>query len=226
MWLLLFAPLLVLCSGDNEFDICKTDPNKACLSDLRKLDFPETEKDLEKICPVIKDYIKCLGRYDEICSANLFPVPEQYGNILSLVGDVCNKDSQFHKAIVESLPCIESGIIKRNATCFKSQEELLNSYFEYLHSEGREVDSKEEHTKHMCLRFLHEVSCVAEYVAKGCTTFGRDAFLEGMRRTGLPFERCSHDVMRELSSIVEKLDLEETAKISLRIMFAKMLQNN
>ncbi|XP_035211339.1 uncharacterized protein LOC118185570 [Stegodyphus dumicola] len=226
MWLLLFSPLLVLCSGNNEFDICKTDPNKACLSGLRELDFPETEKDLEKICPLIEDYIKCLGRYDEMCSTKLFSLPGQYGNILSLVDDICNKDSQFHKAIVEGLPCIGHGIINRNATCFNSQEELLNSYFEHLHSEDREVDSKEEHTKHMCLRFLHEVSCVGEYISKGCTTSGRDAFLDGMRRIGLPFERCSHDIIRDLSSTAEKLDLEETAKVPLRITFAKMLQND
>ncbi|KFM59590.1 hypothetical protein X975_20056, partial [Stegodyphus mimosarum] len=208
--------------------LCDKDSFEICAKpDTFPVSLPENEDDLNKICPVILEFTQCTWDYEEICSpeAEMAKNRRHFKGLLDVLEDICREDSSLHKAVSENAKCLKVSIQELNSTCYESTEHALALYSEMRKKTTEETDSEsiaeENWNSHMCFFHVYDISCLAEDAEKRCGSTAKHVVVEMVRRIAYFEWTCPPDILKELPSIVELLELEEGEKIRLRGILRK-----
>ncbi|XP_035213755.1 uncharacterized protein LOC118187607 isoform X3 [Stegodyphus dumicola] len=232
MWFLLFAYFIALSSanlanehlcGQGSFEICAK-------PDTFPVSLPENEDDLDKICPVILEFTQCTWDYEENCSPEIEMAENRrhFKGLLGVLEDTCREDSFLHKAVSENAKCLKIIIQEQNSTCYEATERALELYSEMTKKTTEEADSvtvteesDENWNSYVCFFHVYDISCLVADADKRCGSAAKHVVLEMVRRIAYFEWICPPNILKELPSIVELLELEEEEKILLRDILPK-----
>ncbi|XP_035217844.1 uncharacterized protein LOC118191146 isoform X2 [Stegodyphus dumicola] len=189
----------------------------------------DSEDELDYICLYFGDYYECFAKFLHCETIGPLSYPGRYESIVSLLNDVCEKDTLFYKIVAKGLPCIKGALNDGKGNCGKSREKLMDAYKNYVEgkSEGNagifEGKGSEAILQQLdtieCLQDINRVSCVADYAATECTDLAKGAVVEIARRSQMVDDRCADEDIPLLFETVNQLDLKKPHKQSLLYTF-------
>ncbi|KFM62144.1 hypothetical protein X975_00288, partial [Stegodyphus mimosarum] len=229
MFFLLLALFLAFNSGTCKSRICKKDPYEVCKQDFVRMEFMDSEDELDYICLYYSEYLECFSKFLHCETTGPLSHPGRYESTVSLLNDVCEKDTLFYKIVAKSLPCIKGALNEGKGNCGKSREKLMDAYKAYVEgkSEGNSgiFEGKgseailQEYRTIECLQDINRISCVADYAATECTDLARSAVVEIARRSQIVDDSCADEDIPLLFETVNELYLEKSLKESLSYTF-------
>ncbi|XP_035227816.1 uncharacterized protein LOC118200015 [Stegodyphus dumicola] len=229
MWLFIFAPLLVVCSGEYQSDICEKKYDDVCYIVKPTLnEFSSSEEIMDTLCPLLKDYTQCVHNYERTCDVITDEFPGEYEDVKNLLNEACNKSTKLHHEILEAIPCLRNAIGIMQSLCPEDRKKLVALYAEHMEDDievqNREVDSENDRLKHHCLTQLEDIVCLAEYTMDNCGGHARDGVLELFYRSGAVQSICSQDAISEIFDVLSELDIEEPRMNSVFYTFHRFTQ--
>ncbi|KFM59592.1 hypothetical protein X975_20058, partial [Stegodyphus mimosarum] len=231
MWFIISVLLFGLCSGQYQnippgmcqgypFDECK--PQHATEDDT----FGLNQDHFQELCPLVKQFLRCLKTREEVCGVVIFERPIYYDYYMSIVNDICDNSTSLHQAFVESIPCYKHIRTHLEEVCFDSKPDLFWTYEDfsavqmqrdYLVSETCKTSGTEylNFGKLRCLNFVYVISCVADYATAQCSSLARNGTVELARRVEYAAMGCPDRSAELLLPVIPNLNLSEALKQSL-----------
>ncbi|XP_035213756.1 uncharacterized protein LOC118187607 isoform X4 [Stegodyphus dumicola] len=131
-------------------------------------------------------------------------------------------------AVSENAKCLKIIIQEQNSTCYEATERALELYSEMTKKTTEEADSvtvteesDENWNSYVCFFHVYDISCLVADADKRCGSAAKHVVLEMVRRIAYFEWICPPNILKELPSIVELLELEEEEKILLRDILPK-----
>ncbi|XP_055949813.1 uncharacterized protein LOC129984067 [Argiope bruennichi] len=200
LFLLAFLTLSKASLGDV---ICQEDIFESCPRPKLFSMVPVDKAEYDALCPFLKDYIMCLGRFQKDCTTKFFATPEEYTSILTAFSEFCEEGSLLNIIVTENLKCLNESL--GNSFC-TVQANTMATTFEDLLSVVTETDAEIPHVGSVCLRESFLVACTADEIAAKCSSLVKDAALEMIQRSYLIQEACS---LEDIINILENGSLVE-----------------
>jgi len=152
--------------------------------------FPNGER-LKEFCPDILAVIKCFSLEIETCSSEtveelaasdnktIAAVANIFLGTSNLLIDICDDDTDIHKAYVENIGCFRNVVMNREAET-RCQNEAREMYGAYR---SRPMESREDAQHAECLSASYAFACLTEEVLKECGEEARSTAVDIAKRT-------------------------------------------
>ncbi|KFM81633.1 hypothetical protein X975_26918, partial [Stegodyphus mimosarum] len=230
MWILVFAPLLLVCSGEYQSDICEKKFDDVCLIEepttLNALS--SSEEIMHTLCPLMKGYTQCVHNYERTCDVNTDEFPGEYEDVKNLLDEACDDNTKLHHELLEAIPCLKNAMGVMESICPEDRKKLLTLYTEHMEKDVeaniRELETGNARYKYDCLSQLEDIVCLAEYTMENCGGHARDGVLELFYRSGAIQSMCSQDAISEIFDVLSQLDIEEPRLNSVFYTFHRFTQ--
>ncbi|KFM71224.1 hypothetical protein X975_14315, partial [Stegodyphus mimosarum] len=204
MWGLLLLSLLIVSSGAQDVDdACSGEYSRSCKQE--PMGFPDNEEQLEAYCPDALKFFECQKEYQVGCNKDAKEVTA----VLEVIGELCQKDSDLHKAIASHLKCIKDSFYQ--STCGNTAYlETVNAYSNY---EGEGL-SDDIGSKTFCMVEAYAVACVGDVIASNCGNAVKEAILDMVRRTDYIGSKmtCTDNIRAGIIQDLPQLQINEIYK--------------
>ncbi|GFS43391.1 uncharacterized protein TNIN_317181 [Trichonephila inaurata madagascariensis] len=205
---------------------CENDALIECLPpEIFPVPFPETEAEINFVCPKLRDYVHCIQNHLDECGNEDGSFEEQikvrYEKISEVLSDVCDKGSTLHDGIIYNIKCLKSRILNHNASCYDKTEAVLEIYSNHRHLEETEDINKNSiyWEEYFCLFEAYDLSCLASDAADRCGLKAKNIILEIVKRLHYLENSCSKKAREELRNLIEILNFDVRDKVQLKEMF-------
>ncbi|GFQ84925.1 uncharacterized protein TNCT_227451 [Trichonephila clavata] len=212
------------CSGDQ----CEEFSPMRQLNEIRK--FPNKEQ-LAVLCPIAFKYIECT--FDTIKECTGIDIEELMLNeslsewnmflvsMESLLVDLCDEDSSFHKDYIASADCVWRVIDEEpNPEC---ELQGIKRGREFLNATGISPEDMDENQRAEinCLEMPAIAACITSYLQRHCGEAARRAVLHVVREfKPLIQQECSSDnVLKLKRDFLDYLNLEDEEKHAYHSVF-------
>ncbi|XP_054716378.1 uncharacterized protein LOC129225875 [Uloborus diversus] len=218
MWaviVLLFLADKAFADGIKDVD-CEQRAFRVCNPEMRRIDFPGSEDDLNAACPIFISRAECLNNYDEVCATKEEDSrefkPGQFKKVLDLLKDVCNNNSLLHKVLSENMGCIKESVENAGDVCTPQRSVLRKTYIAQRDIDY-ESESFDEMMKFQCLLTYNMLSCVTGEISRRCGDVTKSAVQEITFRSDiLQSERCPPEHTSDMVDLVNDLELPAEQK--------------
>ncbi|XP_015927371.1 uncharacterized protein [Parasteatoda tepidariorum] len=184
-------------------DICKI-PEQGY-----SMKFPESPKEMEKLCLDAIPFGECVANYQEQCSSRSVMPLQLVQSLLKAGKTFCEKNSAWYRGAPKFGNCYES--LKRNLpfdffrNCASEIEK--DSKLAYLN------DTKIHTSLHSCYYSIESASCLAEKVSKDCGELAKELGLHFIREAG-PWNFICQDHQSKALKLMKDLNFTFDPKTS------------
>ncbi|KAG8199072.1 hypothetical protein JTE90_021082 [Oedothorax gibbosus] len=188
-----------------EDGVCDPKQPELCISPSVHADFPGSEEELDKICPVFIPRFKCLSDFKKRCNDVEYPRQfKGFENVHDSLVEACDKDSELHKKLAINLPCIKEIIANHLNTCTPIVKEAIAGISNHPDIEFNvdNISDDNDWSKYVC---LHETLDIACFVASSSVRCGEEAGeMVGavLDQIGIMKVLCPEDIREEVLAVV------------------------
>ncbi|GIX97322.1 uncharacterized protein CDAR_427301 [Caerostris darwini] len=188
-------------------------------------DLPETESDIESLCPNALQHLDCIKDFEDQCGIENVRIygysREKIDRLIDLTNDICQKDSQLHIDLVENLDCLKIQVDKIGSIRNKIMDrvEKTENYIQEMEKEDSEIDVW---FNYQCLFSAMEYVHFDYEILDNCGKRADDASKQIIMRAELFDEICPKEFREGSAELLKTLELEMEEERDVR----NMLLNN
>ncbi|GIY33404.1 hypothetical protein CEXT_524141 [Caerostris extrusa] len=196
------------------------------LTEVGYLQFPQSEADIDRICPLVLKFADCLKDYEDECGAEKVDLinysREKVEKLIDLTNDICRKDSPLRISLLPNLACIENQVNRSNCNR-KTRDDLeeLKDYIEEIETEQNMFSDM--WLDYQCLYGAMEIACYASDISENCGKEAEDVSMEILIRTEYLDDYCEETTRESALEVMKMLDLELEVETDLKNIFFNAL---
>ncbi|GIX92304.1 uncharacterized protein CDAR_621751 [Caerostris darwini] len=195
---------------------------------------PTTEEQLDKICPMLQNALRCVANHLEECHGRELAVIATSDNktvaamgfitlsMSTLVGDVCNKESEFRQKYLSNIACFKNLALVSDSKG-KCSRDGFTAYQTYQNSVGLFEDENDEvhDSRAWCMSTAYTMACFSADLGQSCGEAARTTFVDTLKRFKyLRMTDCTEANIQELkTNFLDSLKLEEDRRNIFYTMF-------
>ncbi|GIY33402.1 uncharacterized protein CEXT_524121 [Caerostris extrusa] len=193
------------------------------LTEVGYFQFPQSEADIDRMCPLVLKFLDCLKDYEDECGAEKVDLinysREQVEKLIDLTNDLCREDSQLRISLVSNLACIENRVNRSN--CYEETMDDLEKLKNYI----REIETEQDTFSDMwldyqCLYGAMEIACYTSDISENCGKEAEDVSMEILIRVEHLDDYCSETSHESAIEAMKMLDLELEVETDLKNIFS------
>ncbi|GIY33403.1 uncharacterized protein CEXT_524131 [Caerostris extrusa] len=187
------------------------------LIEVGYLRFPQSEADIDRMCPLVLKFADCLKDYEDECGAE--KERENVEKLIDLTNDICREDSQLRISLVANIACIENQINRSNCNR-KTRDDLeeLKDYIEEIETEQNMFSDM--WLDYQCLFVAMEIACYASDISQNCGKEAEDVSMEILIRGEHLDDYCPETSRESALEVMKMLDLELEEETDLKNIFS------
>ncbi|GIX97328.1 hypothetical protein CDAR_427331 [Caerostris darwini] len=194
------------------------------LTGVGYLQFPQSEADIDRICPIVLKFADCLKDYEDECGAEKVDLinysREKVEKLIDLTNDICREDSPLRISLIANLFCIENLFNRSN--CYEETLEDLEKLKVYI----REIELSKicfltcGLIISACKYGAMEIACYASDISENCGKEAEDVSMEILIRTEYLDDYCEETTRERALEVMKMLDLELEVETDLKNIFS------
>ncbi|CAL1297019.1 unnamed protein product [Larinioides sclopetarius] len=176
--------------------------------------FPETEEDINRLCPIIIQNLDCLKDYFGKCGFQSGLTEDKVHKLKEITDDVCREDSPLHLGVVRNIGCFNEVLENDEESCKRYISSKVRKMRNYLYDIEAERGYNDDYYDPqlwqplLCIKDAFEMSCFISKVSERCGSDAKDIASEIMTRATVAYYACSASSEEMITELLELLELE------------------
>ncbi|CAL1297017.1 unnamed protein product [Larinioides sclopetarius] len=190
------------------------------------IQFPETEEDINRLCPIFIQNIDCLKDYFDKCGYERGLTEDKLQKLKEVTEDGCREDSPLHLGLVRNIGCFSEVIENDEESCKRYISSKASKMRNYLYDiEAERGYSDDFYDPQLwnplyCIMDAFEMSCFISKVSERCESHAKDVASEILTRANVAHIACSVSSEERIAELLALLELEmEEESLLRRIMW-------
>ncbi|CAL1297018.1 unnamed protein product [Larinioides sclopetarius] len=192
------------------------------------IQFPETEEDINRLCPIFIQNIDCLKDYFDKCGYERGLTEDKLQKLKEVTEDGCREDSPLHLGLVRNIGCFSEVIENDEESCKRYISSKASKMRNYLYDIETENGYSEEERydpelwmPFQCILDSFEIACFISKVSERCGSDARDIASEVLTRALIVHNSCAASNEERISELLTLLELELEEEATLRRIIKK-----